>query len=153
LKILVTSDSHGFLLPLMCAIEAEQPDMLIFLGDGVRDLRQVRRTCRRLRIEHVRGNCDGWNEGEEERLLQLEGHSVLLLHGHTRGVKQDLEPLYVLAKKRKAEWALYGHTHIPAYIEKDGIALLNPGSIGRREGASYAVLEVEDLVRCRLVTL
>lgn len=153
MKILVASDSHGLALRLLDAIQAEQPDLLIFLGDGIRDLRQVHISYPNLMIEQVRGNCDHWSDGEEERVLQLEGHPILLLHGHTRGVKFGLNRLRSLAKKLEVELVLYGHTHTPAHIEESGVSLFNPGSIGRFGRASYGVLEIEQSIQCRLVTL
>ena len=153
MKILVASDSHGLALRLIDAVRAEQPDRLIFLGDGVRDLIQVGIACPGLAITHVRGNCDNWSDGEAERCLSIEGHKLLLLHGHTRHVKQGLRKLRSLAQKLNVELVLFGHTHRPTLIQEDGVTYMNPGSIGRFGRASYGVLELGDTVECRLVAL
>ncbi len=153
MKILVASDSHGLALHLIDAIRKENPEKLFFLGDGIRDLLQVRIYFPHLLIEQVRGNCDHWSDGTEERLLQIEGHSILMLHGHTRGVKRGINKLRVLAQKLDAKVVLYGHTHRPTYIEENGVSFLNPGSIGGFGYASYGILEITESIHCQLVTL
>lgn len=154
MKVLVASDSHGMAFRLIDAIQIEKPDLLLFLGDGARDLLQVRIAMPELPIEQVYGNCDHWSDGEEERILILQGHSVLLLHGHTQDVKRGLQKLWNLAQGQKVEAVLYGHTHVPSITQKDGILFFNPGSIGTLGQGSYGILEVEPQgIQYQLVSL
>lgn len=143
MKILVASDSHGMTFRLIDAIRSENPDLLLFLGDGIRDLLAVRIAMPELPIEHVRGNCDHWSDGEAERILHIQEHSILILHGHTQGVKRGLRKLWILAQKWNVEAALYGHTHNASLTNRDGITFFNPGSIGQFGRASYGILEVD----------
>ena len=47
------------------------------------------------------------------------------------GVKYDLDTLADAAAARGAEVALFGHTHKPIALQKNGVFLFNPGSCGR----------------------
>ena len=56
---------------------------------------------------------------------------VFYTHGHMYGVKYDLDTLADAAAARGAEVALFGHTHKPIALQKNGVFLFNPGSCGR----------------------
>ena len=94
-------------------------------------------------MEGVRGNCD--RPGSPERLrLTLEGVTILMVHGHGQGVKEDLERLWLTALESGASLALFGHTHRPLHTRKGTVELLNPGSVGRGYPPSYALLRLEN---------
>ena len=49
------------------------------------------------------------------------------------------------AKFNNADVVLYGHTHIACYEEKNGVVVINPGSLSSpRDGSSgtYAVIKI-----------
>ena len=144
-KICVFSDSHGNSEPMVEAALREQPDYIFFLGDGERDLPDLRRKFPRLPIEAVRGNCDLYSELPADLICSVGGVRFFITHGHRYGVKTDrqLDALKYAARKARAKIALFGHTHSPYLEETDGLLLLNPGSIGRWS-PSYAVLEIEN---------
>jgi putative phosphoesterase len=122
---------------------SEKPDMLLFLGDGLGDLAALREGYPALPAEAVRGNCDAESDFPEERLLNLAGYRILMLHGHTRGVKLGYDRVLAAALDAGADAALFGHTHRPYHAMKHGVRLLNPGSVsGCRGPASYGVLEL-----------
>lgn len=58
-----------------------------------------------------------------------------------------LERLIEEAKLRKADIAFYGHTHRPLIELRDGIMVINPGSLSypRQEGKvpTYVVMEID----------
>ena len=98
----------------------------------------------------VKGNCDsfcGCSMGDDpaERVLEIEGHRILLTHGHLHGVKASLIPLASSAQAAGCDIALFGHTHI--YTERyqaingSAVCLFNPGSIGMGDH-SYGVLHI-----------
>ena len=134
MKILVFSDSHGVKEPMLAAIEEQKPDMVLHLGDYVRDAEA---------IEQVPGNCDLGRFEERERVVFFGDCRVLLCHGHTLGVKSSLLRASYEARERGAQALLYGHTHIPHIDYHDGLWLVNPGSIGDHRRPSYGVLTVE----------
>lgn len=114
------------------------PDMVIHLGDHIGDARYLRQKISQP-VLAVPGNCD-WSDEPAERIENLGGAAVLLLHGHTRGVKQSLMSLACLAQERGVKAALFGHTHAPYMAYEYGVLLINPGAL---KDEKCAVLEIE----------
>lgn len=142
MKILVVSDSHGAVDAMRLAVEREQPDALLFLGDCLHDAEGLQRSFTKLPVETVPGNCDWGSLDEPERLIELDGVRILMMHGHTRGVKYDGTRAYYAAKEMGADVLLYGHTH-RAMVDYDGtLYTMNPGSI--RDTGTYGVLMIEN---------
>ncbi len=161
MELLIFSDSHGRAENLLAA-EARQikrPDAILFLGDGARDLSHL--SIHDIPVWAVRGNCD-WSSSDladkTERLLHLEGHTLLMTHGHEWGVKGGLGALIAHAADVGADIVLFGHTHKPtlqtiAAGEQIGktvlsrpLYLFNPGSIGFNEdgeGYSFGTLAIK----------
>ncbi len=143
MKILVFSDSHGRDDGMRRALSMH-PDAegVFFLGDGAREAAALAEREPNRFFIGVKGNCDGALFGllggsdlrlEEE--LVLFGRRILLLHGHTVGVKGGLGELILNARRREADLALFGHTHEPLerYLSEGRrpLYLFNPGSISR----------------------
>ena len=151
MKLLILSDSHGAFAPMEEAVRREQPDQIIHLGDLWRDAKALEAVFPHLPVEMVPGNCDAMFSAPQEKLLKIEGHMLLIGHGHTWRVKQSLLAAAYAAEEQGAEVLLFGHTHQP-YCGKRGTALLfNPGSI--RNG-DYGVLSLtEDGVDAALFRL
>ncbi|MBO7376534.1 MAG: metallophosphoesterase family protein, partial [Clostridia bacterium] len=63
-------------------------------------------------------------------------------HGHKYGVKGGLVRLAAAAAARGCRAAFYGHTHAPCVKMKDGVLLVNPGTLGYC--GEYAVITVID---------
>ena len=143
MKLLVLSDSHGYIKPMQAAVDKEAPDMIIHLGDNARDCIQLQKHCPDIPIKSMNGNCDPWDPGSErESYISIGGVRMLLTHGDGFGVKMSLARLVNTALYSNCRIALFGHTHIPYCEEVSGLILLNPGSI--RDSGSYAILHVED---------
>lgn len=144
MKILVLSDSHRNIEPMLKAVELEQPDMIIHLGDHYNDAMSLSKKYPLMPLVAVPGNCDFSNE-PSTRLLAIEGHKILLCHGHQYHVKQNLLTLTYAAKEQSAEAVLFGHTHHICCDYHNGLLLFNPGSIGEpyyRGNNSYGILTV-----------
>lgn len=151
MKILVFSDSHGRVSPMMDQIRLHQPDLVFHLGDVTRDVLPLRQEWPNLRIESVPGNCDGWTDQPEEKLITVEGFRFLLCHGHTYRVKLGLDLLREGARTHLADAALFGHTHSPLCDRSSGFWLFNPGSIGCSPRQSYGIITIEHgRLRCDL---
>ena len=63
-------------------------------------------------------------------------HQIFISHGHVYGPN-------ILPTLSERDSFLSGHTHIPTAYEKDGILLLNPGSISLPKGnhpRTYAII-------------
>ena len=89
MEILVLSDSHGRVDHMVRAVEQFHPRQVLHLGDCVRDAQALERQFPQLPVTMVPGNCDWGQTGEPERLLEIEGVRILMMHGHTRHVKSS----------------------------------------------------------------
>lgn len=158
MEFLIFSDSHGRSDSLSHAFQRQikAPDAVCFLGDGLRDLSAG--DFYGSMLYAVQGNCD-WTprlaDGafvNDELLLQLEGHRILLCHGHRYQVKSGMGALLMQAVRMDADAVLFGHTHTPLLCRMDvgecvcgtrlahPITLFNPGSIGH--GGSFGTLSL-----------
>ena len=144
MKILVVSDSHGDVENMCRAVEQTRPQMVLHLGDGWHDAELLARRYPELPLEMVPGNCDYGEHGQTTRLLLLGGKRVLMCHGHTLGVKSGLGILLRTALEQEADAVLFGHTHKPFVDIRNGVAMLNPGSVGSYTRPTYGTLTVGD---------
>lgn len=142
MKILVLSDSHGNISAMQRCVEAVQPHHVLFLGDCLRDAEHLREYYPALPMDTVPGNCDWGSLDEPERLIELGGVRIFMMHGHTRNVKYSGMSAYYAAKEMVADILLYGHTHVPM-VDYDGtLYTMNPGTVGDRSRGSYGVITV-----------
>ena len=137
IRICICSDTHGDACSLRELFAREQPEALLFLGDGAREFLSLELPPALL-AAGVRGNCDFVPLLPTERLLTLDGTVFYLTHGHLQGVKQGLYGLRTAAPA-EAQVVCYGHTHVADIRAEDGRIYLCPGSL--RNGGSYAVYE------------
>ncbi len=129
MKILVFSDSHGRLGPMVDAIEQERPQRVFFLGDNYRDGQALMDAYPGLPMELVRGNCD-WDKAPDELLVEAGGVRFLLTHGHRYYVKSGPDHLARSARAKGAGVACFGHTHDALNMPDGGVWLFNPGTAG-----------------------
>ena len=144
--ILVLSDSHGDIENMKLAVQKTEPDLIIHLGDCWNDAGYLKREFPDIIMERVPGNCDYVSE-QEERILTIEGKKFLICHGHTYSVKLSMLNIELGAKEKEADVVLFGHTHRLFYDYHNGLAFLNPGSIGsppRGVPASYGVILIDE---------
>lgn len=162
MKLLIASDIHGaadWCARLMDAIGAENPDRVVLLGDllyhGPRnDLPEdyaPKKVIGMLngiaeKVIAVRGNC----EAEVDQmvlpfpvladycLLESAGHLIYATHGHHFN-EDHLPPLH------PGDVLLHGHTHIPCRTLRDGVYVLNPGSVSiPKAGSWHGYMTLED---------
>ena len=129
MKILVLSDSHRSMAGIYNAIDTQQPDHVIHLGDLMEDAEYASMVYPTLPICKVPGNCDGWTSAEAIKQITLGGKSILLSHGHLWGVKSGYDRAFAQARAVGADILLFGHTHQALCCQlEDGLWVLNPGS-------------------------
>ena len=139
MRILVVSDSHGSTRRLLNVVDDnEDISMMIFLGDGERDLEHIKPFLK-VPLVAVCGNCDMYSDLSDCRIVDVAGKRLFCTHGHKEKVKYGDTMLRDTARSRNADIALYGHTHVPVNIYYDGLFVFNPGSL--REG-SYGVIDI-----------
>lgn len=150
-RVAVVSDTHGNLsnLPKVRA-KLGQVDWLIHAGDFLRDAQPLARELgvAPARVRAVIGNCDHHLVEPLEEIFAIEGVRFLLVHGHYYGVKQSPDRVYYKAREAGVRVAIFGHSHIPAYSDEDGLLLFNPGSLSMpripRMPPTCGVIEVRD---------
>ena len=151
MKLLVFSDSHGRGKNILEAIDLHGgvADAIIFLGDGLSDLYEVKRKYDKIPVFSVKGNCDfyDFNDTPEEILVNFDGIKILLCHGHKYGVKSSLTRILYRCLELEADAIFFGHTHVPVemteYVAEKRIQIFNPGSIG---SCSYGVVNTSGKV-------
>lgn len=161
MKLMIASDLHGsayYTRLLLEAMEREQPDKLLLLGDllyhGPRnDLpreyapRQVISMLNAVKekLLCVRGNCEAEVDQmvldfpvlAEYAVLFVDGVTVYAIHGHKN---MDL-PFGM------GNLVLSGHTHIPVAKEEEGVYYGNPGSVSiPKAGSTHGYMVLEDSV-------
>ena len=144
MQVLVVSDSHGRVDNMKRAVERVQPDDVLHLGDCQRDLEKLRREFPGLPMEGVPGNCDWGSYDQPERLIELGGVRILMLHGHTRNVKSSPMAAMYAAREYGAQVLLFGHTHQPLVDRSGDFWVMNPGCIGPSPRRTYGVITLED---------
>ena len=146
MKILVFSDSHGAYHKMKAVVDMH-PDarLMIFLGDGLRDADRLFDEYPDIPHIAVKGNCDltGILPGDtylDEQTADIDGKRIFCCHGHKYSVKSSELSLWLRAKEKGADIALFGHTHVPFERTYEGVTLFNPGSIG---GGSFGLIYIE----------
>ena len=155
MNFLILSDSHRNRQNVDLAISrAGKLDGIFFLGDGVSDL-GFENNYNGIPLFRVMGNCDVCmssvlEEIPEELFLTFGEYNILLMHGHTLGVKSSICAAAAYAAKKGADALLFGHTHmpyekyLPAGEEIGGVTLqkplylFNPGSIGKLDAWHFS---------------
>ncbi len=146
MRILVLSDSHRRTSALFDAVEAH-PDIkhVIFLGDGVNELDDVKLIYSDRNYYSVSGNCDFSSALTTSLIIKLEGKVIYACHGHLHGVKYGLDRAVSAAKQAGADILLFGHTHVAMTSYSDGLYIMNPGSVSQpRDGGrpSYGIIDI-----------
>ncbi len=132
MQIAVFSDSHGDTEGMCAVIDEYRPDMVLHLGDCVRDAEELERRYPQLPLLYVRGNCDAWDftDAPEQRLFTAGDVVIYMTHGHRQSVKLTLDALANAVHFSGAKLGLFGHTHQAEYKVMGDVTLFNPGSVG-----------------------
>lgn len=141
MKIILVSDSHGKDEALDKVLET-YPDADAFVHCG--DI-ETYPECYPQFIT-VRGNNDIYYDYPEEQTLHIAGHGIYITHSHHFMYTHRLEQMEEKAKSLDCDIVFYGHTHIAADDEVNGVRLINPGSLWRSRdgrGPSYAIVDLD----------
>jgi putative phosphoesterase len=143
MRLLVISDTHGNYPLAVEVLEGAGPvDVIIHLGDEIEDARMIEAIIGRPLVK-VPGNCDLGEEGARALSLSCDGTKFFITHGDRYQVKAGLAHLHKKAAKEKARIVLYGHTHVAAIVEIDGILFVNPGALSAKcSTPSYATITI-----------
>ena len=162
MKTLIASDIHGsahYCRLLLERLAAERADSLLLLGDVLyhgprndlpRDYapREVTAmlTALTLPVFGVRGNCDaeidqtvlGFPIMADYSLLLAGRRRIFVTHGHLYTPEEH-------PRLCPGDAFLFGHIHVPVCEERDGVLILNPGSVSiPKQGSPYSCMTLED---------
>ena len=145
MKIMIASDIHGsafYCEKLLEAYKREGAERLLILGDilyhGPRnDLpkeynpKAVITMLNSMKEDLlcVRGNCDMYTSLPTIDIRTVCDKKIMATHGYEQNVKFGLYDLQLDAVSNKCDIVLFGHTHTPLSLYKDGIYYFNPGSV------------------------
>ncbi|MEM1486304.1 metallophosphoesterase [Oscillospiraceae bacterium PP1C4] len=147
MRIIVMSDTHRDFYAIQELVKKHRSaDIFIHLGDGEQELHQITELYPECKFLSVRGNCDFGVSSALAGCFNCGTAKIFYTHGHMYGVKYELDSLMRVTKEMGANVVLFGHTHIPLVDYRDGIHLMNPGSLGMPRGAkaTYGVLDVTE---------
>lgn len=150
MRILVLSDTHiprvAHDLPKEIYDEIPKVDMIIHAGDFVeKELLDKLKTLKETRA--VYGNMDSSNMHNglnQKEVIQVGKFKIGVTHGH--GAPRDIIET-VKGEFDGVDAIVFGHTHSPINVVKDGILFFNPGSPTDKIFAaynSYGILEIDD---------
>lgn len=150
MRILVVSDTHRYLnnfsYVLTCVIPAGITHV-IHCGDHISDAQKIQEAFPQIKLFSVPGNCDYTsNIALKDQLVEISGVKIYFTHGDRHHVKHGYSELLIDAKAYDADIAICGHSHVPHLEKKDGVILLNPGSISEPRDSiypSYAIVEID----------
>lgn len=145
MKIIVMSDSHGD-VETVKAVSLQSEYTIFHCGDSELVFNHPVFN----QMYRVRGNCDFDAKFPDHIVTEIEGKTILAVHGHEHNVHQSLLSLQYAALEKKADIVLFGHTHLYGASMIDGILFVNPGSTRQPRGGkqpTYAVVEWHETVR------
>jgi putative phosphoesterase len=148
-RVVAFSDTHGsFRAANRILRKTPDADLYIFLGDGEKEIEQVKALYPKKQVISVMGNCDSYSNAPKELVYTVpDGRKIFCAHGHEYSVGFSMDNLYYRAREVEATVALFGHTHQRYYTYADGLYIINPGSAAcPRDGLypSYAIIDFAD---------
>lgn len=155
MKILITSDTHGYYERISdLIIDHGDFDLMIHAGDGVED-------CQNIKYETgidyyvVKGNNDFFSNEPYNKILDVAGYKIFLTHGHKENVDFSLARIIEKAELNDCDIAIFGHIHRYVELNRSGILILNPGSpfLPRDGVPSAMIMTIDDDVRIDKVLL
>jgi uncharacterized protein len=156
--ILLISDTHGNTQGMERVIKAyKQVDMVLHLGDFVKDAQKLEKAFPNIRFEYVPGNNDWTSAEPNDKMIEVMGKKLFLTHGHRYKVKTSLKTLIQRGNESGADAVFYGHTHLADEFLHEKVLFLNPGSLGTQslyQGPTFVELSIDDLgIQHQFITL
>lgn len=107
-------------------------------------------------VEAVAGNNDPDDLHRllgEKKIIQANGKRICLAHGHD-GYGSAVQNIKRLSARTDADVFVFGHSHEPIHLQKNGLHFINPGSAVQRRRqpfCSVALLEISESIHIRFV--
>ncbi len=143
MKILVVSDTHRNFAILNEVVNKNlDADLIIHLGDGENEARDVHNLHPEKPMIYVGGNCD-YGSHKQWHVVNACGYKIFCCHGHNEDIHSGLGLLVSKAKAEDCKIALYGHSHLYRTEIVDDVFVMNPGSLDsprNHNDPSYGVI-------------
>lgn len=151
----VFSDTHGSTAGMAAAVRRVRPDILVHLGDHIRDTAVLEREFPDLPLHAVPGNCDFAAREPDPDIFFAGPVKVFATHGHRYSVKLGLDGLLNASHFSGAGLVLYGHTHIARIDYYGGMTVVNPGTSGLGPQPSFALIEIgaDDRISAKILPI
>jgi uncharacterized protein len=152
MKIAIISDIHDNIVNLEKAIKwcnAEKVGAIVCAGD-ITNAETLEFLATKFvgTIYLIRGNMEIYEEAEIKNYKNINYYGrfgVANIEGKNIGICHEPAFISDLLKDNKCDSIFYGHTHRPWFEEREGVKLINPGTLGGVfQRASFAVWEVEN---------
>ncbi len=149
MRVLIVSDTHGCEGNLKKVLKkVGKLDYMIHLGDSDSGEERIRGMAE-CPVYMVAGNCDLFTRLPNSAVIKLDGHRILITHGHSFLVSAGTGNLIRNARENNCDIAMFGHTHRPMLDQSDpNLTVLNPGSLSfpRQEGhrPSYMIMTARE---------
>ncbi len=140
MKIVVVSDNHGKNCLKQIINKYNDVDYFVHCGDSEQYPDELTDYI------SVKGNND-YYEFDDYRILNLENHRILIIHGHHYVYGFNRRLLVEKAKNLNCDVVFFGHTHMFENNIVDNVQLINPGSLKYNRDStkpSYAEVEIKD---------
>lgn len=148
MKILLFSDSHGYTLNMIKAAKKfDDIDMIIHLGDFIKDIIKLGEEIKKPVYEFVSGNNDWTKDYPSEKLILIKEKRIFITHGHLYNVKNDYKRIISKGIALNADAVFFGHTHKTEEFYYENIMFLNPGSISvpmESDRPTFCIIEIRE---------
>ncbi len=149
MKVIIVSDTHGNVNGFLEEIKNHSDcEKIIHLGDYTDDARKIKDRSS-IPVTFIRGNNDFMDSrAQDEKVIYIKGHKILLTHGHQYNVYFGLDRLSYRGREVGADLVLFGHSHIFTDEDYNGVRLINPGSTTYPRGGDmrrgFLILDISE---------
>lgn len=157
MKFAIISDSHNNFNDFYNIVNNNDDiEIFFFLGDGEKELQDIKTIFNNKTFYAVKGNCDESLNYKQVDKVVLENKKIVFTHGDIFNVKDNLDNLIDFSTQNNAHILLYGHTHKSFIGKHNDLYILNPGSITfPRDGKpSYGIINIlNNKIKLKLVEI
>jgi len=137
-RIVLASDNHGDTVSINKILsDNPQADYYLHCGDCCVDPKRIEP------FVTVCGNNDWQFKIVREKIIEIEGHKILIIHGN--GYTYSFSNFANYVKSKGCDICFFGHTHVFFNEEIEGITFVNPGSTyynRNYDDPTYAIVEL-----------
>lgn len=142
MRVVLASDNHGDLKAIDIILQNEpMADFYLHCGDSSVLPQDI------TPFVSVKGNNDYYGDFPKERIIEIENHKVLLIHGHRQIGFSSFKDLANYAKDKGCDICFFGHIHAFKDEEINGVRMINPGSTFYNRDYSdpcYAIIDIDE---------